>query len=432
MIDIAKIFIDIFYEKIYKEELYWIEETSNDIILNIFEYLEEKDIYSIMQTNKKYNNIINENRLWQEKCKQKIKKQIQIEYGDKYDKNDKNMKEYENRIIEEIKEFYKEDKYWIEVYKRIVYIQKNKGKGIFYWLGCYDQKNHKNNNTYSNPGRIYKDKLQIIRVSCSSVDQGKLEKWVDFEKNTLWTENGGDEYFLCDIGSNLRIIPYSYSMRYGSKGSKVFPKDWKLQASIDCINWFDLSVHTDDTSFSNDTDSNGDYSFSQWQILPHSHYYTSFRYFRIKLSNTHCIDPNWNKRLVCSSFELYGCLLIDNNFSTKIDLLHNTNILQLIHNIYSLKPIDYFINNISITNSNCNSPITFFGENIFHLAVKYNHIDLVRYLVHNFNIKITLPIDSGESFFDFSSPPVYKFLSKLHIDRLQSILSNFCDNNSLF
>lgn len=441
MIDIVKNFIDIFSKIMCTEQLFWIEETSKDIILNIFEYLDEKDIYSIMQTNKKYNEIVKENRLWEEKCKQKIKKQLKIEYGEIYDKN---VKEYENKIIEQIKQYYKQEEQWIEVYKRIIYIENNdinsdnEGKGIFYWLGSYDQKNPKDNvrvnteNIYKNPGQIHKDKLQLIRPSSSSLNQGKIENWVNFAKNTLWTENGDDEYFQCDIGSNLRIIPYGYSMRYGSKGSKVIPKDWKLQASTDAITWFDLSVHNNDTSFYNDSTSSDGYYFSKWKILPHSHYYTSFRYFRIKLISNHCSHLDWHKRLVCSSFELYGCLLIDNIFSTKLDLLHNTNILQLIHNISSLKSIDYFITNISITNSNCNSPITFFGENIFHLAVKYNHIHLVHYLINHFNINITLPIDSGENFFDFSSPSLLKFLSKLHISRIESIVSNFCDNNSLF
>src|SRR3989338_8706111 len=96
MIDIVKNFIDIFSKIMCTEQLFWIEETSKDIILNIFEYLDEKDIYSIMQTNKKYNEIVKENRLWEEKCKQKIKKQLKIEYGEIYDKN---VKEYENKII---------------------------------------------------------------------------------------------------------------------------------------------------------------------------------------------------------------------------------------------------------------------------------------------------------------------------------------------
>jgi len=118
-----------------------------------------------------------------------------------------------------------------------------------------------------------------------------------------------------DLGSNVKVLPTYYCLKYGSSANYCVPRNWKFQASNDTrvvdqpeddSLWITLRTHTNDLTL------NADFA---WFVFPIEKCSKAFRYFRILQTGPNAFLTNrpspgsvdsWSNVLVTSGFDLFG------------------------------------------------------------------------------------------------------------------------------
>ncbi|MEH1940094.1 MAG: discoidin domain-containing protein [Nostoc sp.] len=119
--------------------------------------------------------------------------------------------------------------------------------GVFYYLG-----RQLNTAPWVNPYN------NGVTITASGVESGSLAQLTDRSGSDFWTPsaNGSFVMFHLDTGK-LKCNYYSVKSRANSAG--YYPRNWKLEASVNGSEWFYLHNHVNDTSL------NG---VNQWASFP--------------------------------------------------------------------------------------------------------------------------------------------------------------------
>jgi len=164
-----------------------------------------------------------------------------------------------------------------------------------------------------------------VDVFASSIKEDKkIRDFISRNEIRCWTKNEPSSWFVVDFGPTNSVTPTMYTLRYGSSGNYCYPKSWLLQASnkftrpketdkydpASDVNWVTLRKHENDPCFSA-----GDYASKTWNIDYQGT--DAFRYFRVIQTGKNSYKgkegstDEWSDVFVLIGFELYGCLLFE-------------------------------------------------------------------------------------------------------------------------
>jgi len=166
--------------------------------------------------------------------------------------------------------------------------------------------------TQSYPGIIWPKRLDTVTPSCSGVGTGGFRDFLERSNVHCWTTNIPFSWYRVDFGSNTKVLPTHYCLKYGSSGNYCVPRYWKLQGSndplveIEPMNdslWITLRDHVNDVTF------NSDYA---WFVFRLYNVREAFRYFRIIQTGKNVYvtqnygGDSWSDVLVAAGFDLFG------------------------------------------------------------------------------------------------------------------------------
>lgn len=72
-----------------------------------------------------------------------------------------------------------------------------------------------------------------VSVKSSSIWRGKVELFISKDKVFVWTKNEPFSWFAVDLKEGVSLAPSYYTLRYGSSGNNVPPRNWVFQATND-------------------------------------------------------------------------------------------------------------------------------------------------------------------------------------------------------
>ncbi len=160
-----------------------------------------------------------------------------------------------------------------------------------------------------------------VSVFSSSQQQGNVRDFISKEKVFCWTKNEANSWFAIDFGAKKSVIPTHYTLRYGSSGNNVCPRNWLLQATNRNVigdkaplhdpendpDWVTLKRHSDDSTI--DTD----FGEHTWQLdnIP-SDKQGPYRVFRVIQNGFSKMGTNndWKNVFVVGGFELFGTVVL--------------------------------------------------------------------------------------------------------------------------
>lgn len=87
-------------------------------------------------------------------------------------------------------------------------------------------------------------KSDEIKVRASSIWKGEAIDFISQEKVFVWTCNYPCSWFAVDLGEHNLIRPTAYSLKYGSSGNNVPPRNWVLQGSNDPHAFVSLQINS--------------------------------------------------------------------------------------------------------------------------------------------------------------------------------------------
>lgn len=72
-----------------------------------------------------------------------------------------------------------------------------------------------------------------VLVKSSSQWRGTPDLFISKQKVFCWTKNEPFSWFAVDLKEGVSASPTQYTLRYGSSGNNVPPRNWVLQATND-------------------------------------------------------------------------------------------------------------------------------------------------------------------------------------------------------
>lgn len=134
-----------------------------------------------------------------------------------------------------------------------------------------------------------------VKVSCSSMEKGKIHNFVDLEPQDCWSSDVPASWFAVDLRHGKLILSH-YTLRHGGNSKMDMLRNWVLQAcDNDGDRWIELARHTNDSSLQ------GAFATHTWKIS--SDIQKPFRQFRILQTGHNSGNSNF---LAISGIELYG------------------------------------------------------------------------------------------------------------------------------
>ena len=158
-------------------------------------------------------------------------------------------------------------------------------KGLVYFLATNGGKSE-----WKNPSLT-----GSIKLSCSSMEKGKVHNLVDLEPQDCWTMDIPASWVAIDLRQG-RLIPSHFTLRHGGSSKMDVLRSWLLQAcDNDGERWVEISRHSNDASLQ------GAFGTHTWKIT--SDLQRPFRQFRILQTGHNSGNSNF---LSLSYIELYG------------------------------------------------------------------------------------------------------------------------------
>jgi hypothetical protein len=134
-----------------------------------------------------------------------------------------------------------------------------------------------------------------IKVSCSSIEKGKIHNFVDLEPQDCWSMDIPASWVSIDLRQG-RLIPSHFTLRHGGNSKMDTLRNWLIQAcENDGDRWIEISRHSNDASLQ------GAFGMYTWKIT--SDLQRPFRQFRILQTGHNSGNSNF---LSLSYIELYG------------------------------------------------------------------------------------------------------------------------------
>lgn len=175
----------------------------------------------------------------------------------------------------------------------IHYLKNAEGHGVFYALGT-----NFGATKWKNPGKTEAFSKMRIIVTRSSDYQGDatdlLENRTDIASGT---DNEPNSSWCVNLTEKYALYPTHYTLRHAR--SLPIIRNWRLEGSLDGIDWKTLKAHKDDRRLYGLSP----YHTATWLIEGK---FMAFQYFRILQTG---MNSKGNCRLFLSGMELYGVLI---------------------------------------------------------------------------------------------------------------------------
>jgi hypothetical protein len=86
-------------------------------------------------------------------------------------------------------------------------------------------------NTGDHNGIISNLGPEAVKVTASSMGNGKPIDFIARNPVFCWTKNEPNSWFCVDFGPSMKVLPTTFSLGYGSTGNRSCPRNFQLQAS---------------------------------------------------------------------------------------------------------------------------------------------------------------------------------------------------------
>jgi hypothetical protein len=225
----------------------------------------------------------------------------EMEMNDIMDSLEAKSKGGQNVEVKRLKEkfeifFEKEGNYWMEIYLKEKKIKEKKIKII---LPEFNFENELTNDIQPGIFHFLRNKIEI---TCSSNKYGEVMDLINFEieDHEFYTNDAESSWIQFSLKkTGFQLNPKVYSIQHGYHFGDFILRNWKLEGSLNGIEWKLLKEHSNDQQLVNEG-----YSTSHWNLNPQSEY---FSFFKITQTGRNSYGTN---HLFIGKIELFGKLKI--------------------------------------------------------------------------------------------------------------------------